>query len=628
MKIELSSPYNSIGALTCPELPDFAVLIGRNGAGKTQLLQAIQSGHAVVLGVPQDQIQFYDMDSFRPPDNEQADLRSNQFARETARYYMYGEHEQKPSPVSVASEIFKQHTAEVEAQGGKMARDNFVKNLRQSINSTPEFSIFLQNPGESSGYLRAFHDRVVAPLQHKQQRKKKGGSGSRTSGANSLNNNPGVLLTTAMKLTSKLPHELMYEDFLRASHYEGSTIENTISQVFAAYKVDQYDWVHAQFEANTRPVSYTDLVDEYQHRNTPPWDTLRGVLAEMRDSTGEDGLFDFDFLDPVDLQLDMTNRQSFSFKSTLTNRASGARYELHSLSSGEKILMALCLASFNQKLGRRRPSLLLLDELDTVLHPSMVTALVVALRSLFVDRGCNVIMTTHSPMTVSALLETDVFRVVRNGKQVSVTPTTAYEAIEELSEGIATLDSGLRIAASHEAEVIILTEGNNTLHLKRWVELNFPDQVHIFDQLPKHRDKGQLLAYGRLLAATDPESHFIVVWDCDAAEQAQTLREELRPGSKVTPFAFERRENEIARHGIENNYDESILSQYAISKFDSEGRELGREFPKNRKTEFANHVRQNGTNDYFANFGKLRTVVEEILASRTAKNVPNGSPQK
>ena len=147
----------------------------------------------------------------------------------------------------------------------------------------------------------------------------------------------------------------------------------------------------------------TEVVAEYQERNPPPWVTLREVMATMRYAAGEEGLFDFDFSDPSSIRLDMDNYQEFSFQTKMTNRTSGARYEPKSLSSGEKILMALCLASFNQLLGRRRPKLVLIDELDALLHPSMVTTLIAALKSLFVDHGTRVIMATHSPMTVAAL---------------------------------------------------------------------------------------------------------------------------------------------------------------------------------------------------------------------------------
>ena len=198
-------------------------------------------------------------------------------------------------------------------------------------------------------------------------------------------------------------------------------------------------------------------------------------------------------------------------------------------------------------------------------------------------------------------------------------PTTKIDAIDELSEGIATVDAGLRIAAYDDAQVTILTEGHNARHLKRWVELNFPKGVHVFDQLTRHTNKSQLLAYGRLLASMDPVSHFVIVWDCDAAHEAQTLRSELRGCAKVTPFALKRRaENRIARRGIENNYDDSVLEPYAITKFDSAGRLLARQFNDSLKAEFADHVRRCGTDDYFIHFEELRAIVDGVLATAAA----------
>ena len=183
------------------------------------------------------------------------------------------------------------------------------------------------------------------------------------------------------------------------------------------------------------------------------------------------------------------------------------------------------------------------------------------------------------------------------------------------------MDAGVHIAASKGAEVTILTEGHNARHLKRWVELYFPQGVHVFDKLSGHTNKNQLLAYGRMLAAMDPVSQFVIVWDCDAAEQAQTLREGLTTGAKVTPFAFARRENTITSRGIENNYDEQYLSPYTLDRRDNrDGRMLRPEFNRARKTEFADHVRHHGTQAYFTHFGRLHELVAGILASRTADN--------
>ena len=62
--------------------------------------------------------------------------------------------------------------------------------------------------------------------------------------------------------------------------------------------------------------------------------------------------------------------------------------------------MTLYLALFNQDMGRRQPQLMLLDEVDALLHPSMISALVTALRNHFAERSTRVIMATHSVTTV------------------------------------------------------------------------------------------------------------------------------------------------------------------------------------------------------------------------------------
>ena len=272
------------------------------------------------------------------------------------------------------------------------------------------------------------------------------------------------------------------------------------------------------------------------------------------------------------------------------------------------------------------PKLLLLDELDAVLHPSMVAALVAALKTLFVQQGTKVLMTSHSPMTVAALDEADIFRVVRTGSHVEVALATRSEAIGELSEGLATVDVGLRIAAFDEAKVTILTEGHNAKHLKRWVELNFPKDVRVFDELEQHTNDNQLLAYGRLLAKMGTNTHFLIVWDCDATDNAGALRRDLPKDSRITPFAFtKRQENMIAQKGIENIYDDRILGPYSTTTWSGDGKLLGRGFQNSRKTEFADHVLNEGTHEYFTHYQGLHHMVSQILESLRKPSSTNAS---
>lgn len=603
----MNQPYKSIVDLTTEDLPDFAVLIGRNGAGKTQLLDAFKQGMAKIPGISVNEVELYDMASFVPPNTGQAGRHANHFAQDTADAFLSPPRGQPP--IETAKAIFDRFVIDIERHSGVQARYDFVRGLRDEVQRMPDFTVYSVNRPDSS-YERILYERVLGPLNPGST-----GRSSRSSSnqPNSFNGNQAALLSAAMKLTDKLLHELTRDDIMRASYFEGETLSNSVSAVFAAYRIDQFIWTHKRIE--TEDVSFAELITEYRIKNQPPWEKLREILSEMREATGGDGLFDFS--DPDEYELHMGNYERFAFTAVMTNRTTGAQYDLDSLSSGEKVLMALCLVSFNQYLGRRRPKLLLLDELDALLHPSMVAALIKTLKPLFVTQGTKVLMTSHSPMTVAALDEDDIFRVVRTGGHVSVSRTTKSEAIDELSEGLATVDVGLRIAAYDEAKVTILTEGNNTKHLKRWVELYFPEDVHVFEELEQHSNDSQLLTYGRLLARMNTDTHFVVVWDCDAADKAEKLRQDLPNSAKVTPFAFARRQdNEIVHNGIENNYAEDILEPFTIKKVDNNDKLLGREFPPSNKTKFAAYVRKNGMPQDFVNYEDLRDIVNGLLGLR------------
>ena len=608
MKIELKRSYLSIGELECPTLPDFTVMTGQNGAGKTHLLQALQAGHAVVLGIGKNSIELYDLASFQPNTGGGGHV-SIDLAKSTAQHYLEC-HEGRPL-IDVAREIYEQFKSKHENRQGKEEGDEFDRALRRRIMKVPDFSSFPTSYSKGADtYENALRDLVWGGL--KERVGQVGSHGNRRNIP--FGGDPVSLISMAMKQSGKLPHELTREDITRSAHYAGNIIENKISRIFREYKLDQYEWAHTQFETRRHAVSLDDVLAEYHQNYPPPWDTLRDVMARMREVTGENCLFDFDFSDPARIRLGIGNFREFKFGAKMTNRTTREQYGLETLSSGEKILMTLCLTAFNQRLGGRRPKLLLLDELDAMLHPSMIRALVEVLMSLFVEQGSKVVMTSHSPMTVAALPEAEVFRVDREGAKIRLVSTSAAQAVEELSEGLATVDAGLRIAAlSGKADVTILTEGHNARHLQRWVELNFPQEVQVFDKLPAHTNKNQLFSYGLMLGAMQPETHFVVVWDCDASKEAQKLLEQLPVNAKVTPFSFCKRDNQIAKYGIENNYEEDVLAPFSVKISDNDGRELSRNFNSRRKTEFADHVRQNGDETYFKYFEELRAVVTGIL---------------
>ena len=409
MRIELKQPYLSIKEMNGFDLPDFSVLIGRNGVGKTQLLDAIANGSVSTSDLPISEIEKYDIDTFQPSDSGRVAWGHCYFAEKTADLYF--SQKSGPTLADIAETIFAETVTDFQLRGQSDERRQFEEVLRNKISQIPDFEYFttINDSKALSAYSQQILKDVIRPLVWPKEGKSQRSQRDRKS---TCNNDSAALLSLAMQLTSKFPYELLRDDVLRAAHYEGNTIENRLSQAFTRYKVEQYSWAHTQGEAGHGTVQ--SLLSDYRRRIPPPWILLKEHLDRMRDASADPELFKFHFSDPELDELTFTDHQQYSFQATFTNRATGESYSVTSLSSGEKILMSMCLAAFNQTMGRRRPGLMLLDELDAVLHPSMVSALIAGLKDQFVNNGTRVIMATHSVTTVLAARgSVEVFRVAQ-----------------------------------------------------------------------------------------------------------------------------------------------------------------------------------------------------------------------
>lgn len=608
--ISLNQPHLSIKQLNNVKLPDFTVLIGRNGVGKTQLLQAIKHGAVTVAGIETDEIELFDLESFKPSNSGSANWGASSFAAMTANWYLLGD--LNMSPVETAREIYSGILDEYDLDEGSERHRDFEKELRDSITGMQNLGDFpnIRSSTALESYASAIRKKVLRPLRR--QATNQTGRNRRTD-PNELNskNDPATLITLTMKLHGKLPHEICRNDIILASNFEGNTIDNSISEVFARYKFDQFLWAHTEGEVSQQSFQY--LMKQFRDDNKPPWEVLAEILDKMREGSDDPELFNFEFSDPENDKITFGNHLQYTFESRMTNRATGDSYPVMDLSSGEKIMMTLFLATFNHKIGRDQPKLVLFDEVDSVLHPSMISALIIGIKDLFVKNGTRVIIATHSVTTVAMLEEGEIYRIVRDNNIVSVSSVTKSEAIIDLSEGIATIDTGLRIAVSTAAPITILSEGKNSLHLKKWASLFFPDEVEVFDQLPDKTSKSQLKTYGLLLSKMNTNSHFLIVWDCDSENTARELKEQIAVSGNVTAFSFSSRTNSIVSKGIENKYDETILEPFSNRVLDASDREIARSFENNRKAQFASHVFDEGDETYFQYFDDLDSTVKSIL---------------
>jgi energy-coupling factor transporter ATP-binding protein EcfA2 len=123
----------------------------------------------------------------------------------------------------------------------------------------------------------------------------------------------------------------------------------------------------------------------------------------------------------------------------LRDRNSKVEIRALDLSSGEQALLQLVLWLYSSGRPGVFPKLLLLDEPDAHLHPSMTTQFFAVISEVLVAKhGVRVIMTTHSPSTVALAPEDSVFELERGAKAVKKV-VNRQDVISILTAGLVTV---------------------------------------------------------------------------------------------------------------------------------------------------------------------------------------------
>jgi len=139
----------------------------------------------------------------------------------------------------------------------------------------------------------------------------------------------------------------------------------------------------------------------------------------------------------------------------LRHIVTGASYPVSALSSGEKTLLSVALSVYSA--GSRSaylnlPAIVLLDEPDATLHPSMIRSLLKLLKEQFVDDlGIRVIMTTHSPTTVALAPDESLFVMNKTQEPRLARASSKDAALSNLLVGVPTVS----VSADHRRIVVV-----------------------------------------------------------------------------------------------------------------------------------------------------------------------------
>ncbi|PKO97405.1 MAG: AAA family ATPase [Bacteroidetes bacterium HGW-Bacteroidetes-7] len=354
MKITIKQKYKSINPPCDFELPDFSVLTGRNGSGKTHLLEAIlnkDKSDVNINGEIKRNIRYIPFNGLNPYIQETCD------------------------PNSITQQI---------------------KNIWNQYNSARQNSTRIPQDSNMQNLLRHIGDENAKRLIEK-------------------------TINETHKEFDKLTEDDLSDNFDISFMGQNDFFTAQFALIFKNYHKRQEEnnineYYVSKGQIPTKPVlSKQEFEDKF---GTPPWDFVNKILFETN--------IPYEVNSPIGTRIE----SNFNFK--LKDRTAGFEISSADLSTGEKVLMSLALAIYNTGGDVGKPDLLLLDEPDAGLHPSLSQKMVDVLnKNIVIENKIPTIITTHSPTTVIASKGVSIYQLIR-GNNIP-TKVSTQEAVEILS---------------------------------------------------------------------------------------------------------------------------------------------------------------------------------------------------
>ncbi|MFJ4543044.1 AAA family ATPase [Pseudomonas sp. NPDC088885] len=197
-----------------------------------------------------------------------------------------------------------------------------------------------------------------------------------------------------------------------------------IGAIFNTYMKIRDDNLYNEWlsEAKGREDVYFCPGEKFESKfGCPPWITLNSILNETFGGK-------FKFVEPGAMY-----DPEFVTSLVLTN--GNVPLVADDLSSGEKTLLWIVFKTFETRASKgdiSKKHLLLLDEPDAFLHPSMIVKMIDCFAAINSSMGLVVIIATHSPTTV-ALAPSESIHIVAGGEVLSIDQD---EAISNLLKGV------------------------------------------------------------------------------------------------------------------------------------------------------------------------------------------------
>jgi len=402
--------FRSIKDFKTVNLPNLTVISGPNGSGKTQLLQAIKNGEIV------------------PTDNTGKVVSAKIF---------------DSSPVLSASFVTFQNLREIQ----DIAADTlgFIDELETSLSKSLETSILfnqqlanldrktllqvmiqgvtknvaLQFSGRQVGHYREL---IHSKPDHNSQRRNRWENFKKFVPVNTLKS---LVEFDGLKLKEAIYGFVQYQTFMNID----------VSQIFYHY------FQESQNNAYRKATGLIHLndVDFVKKFGIAPWTEVNDLLKKYS--------FSHRFSAP---NANDDPRATNGYKAVILNDKNEV-IEVSDLSSGEKVIIALLLSAYaaQQKVNKifdvEIPELILFDELDAHLHPSMTRMMFDVVQNSLIEKlSATILMSTHSPSTITIAPDQSIYQLIP-GPVHELKKVDKATAARDLSDGFIQILDGSQV---------------------------------------------------------------------------------------------------------------------------------------------------------------------------------------
>lgn len=389
MDIKIRKQFKTINPFELKGLPDLVVLTGENGTGKTQLLEYLYYGSRL---------------------NDNGEIVSLQEGEDTFKEMPEVETEQGPLGEDDIHYILP---CEIRAEGIRLTNVVYRGVQAPSVDVGSKFNLDkLYAGGENIAQKHLFYQThsVMNNLDEMgtEELTKYFNSvlGVKKSTRNSDAQYP-ELTTADIEIIKRIEKEFPSLEYSKDPFYYVAFQQPPTGKVFAANLKFLYFQYWARIQAGMK-------VEQ------APWEAFNKI--------GE--MLNFKF------ELDEPKIDEKKFDVRLRDKERKVFISPDSLSSGEKVIFSLFVAMYTTHSQEHLPSLIIFDEPDAYLHPSLCSTMLRVIQEVFIgEHNIKVILTTHSPTTVAMLPETSLY-CMKDGVMKKV---SKQDAILALTAGLNTI---------------------------------------------------------------------------------------------------------------------------------------------------------------------------------------------